>query len=163
MLNYNEYYINKFEGGSLFYISQGSEDYHRYKSAVSGFVNDIDQIGGYIYYKPINMTDDEYFNVCCANFNRRGIVYVENEDLGYVAHNYVGVADVNSVVIYDIAGINIEKGQETGYFQFGGSTLVIIFEKDVIQKFTINVNDPVQTGQSVAIANVRNNKLKKEL
>ena len=163
MLNYNQYYIDKFEGGSLFYISQGSEDYHRYHSSVGGYVNEIDQIGGYIYYKPYNMSEDDYFNVCCANFNRRGIVYIDNPDLGIVAHNYVGVADVNSVVIHDISGINIEKGDETGYFAFGGSTLVIIFEKDVIQKFTINVNDPVQTGQTLAIANSKKVKSKREL
>ena len=90
-------------------------------------------------------------------------MYIDNADLGIVAHNYVGVADVNSVVIHDISGINIEKGDETGYFAFGGSTLVIIFEKDVIQKFTINVNDPVQTGQTVAIANSKKVKSKREL
>ena len=164
MLNYNQYYINKFEGGSLFYISQRSQDYHRYHSSVNGYVTEIDQIGGYIYYKPYNMSHNDYYNMCCANFNRRGILYVENQDIGIVGHNYVGVADVNSVVIHDISGMNIEKGDETGYFAYGGSTIVILFEKDVIQKFTINVNEPIQTGQTVAIANIpKKSKTKQEL
>jgi len=41
----------------------------------------------------------------------------------------VGMAQVSSVVITAEAGSQIRKGEEMGYFQFGGSDFVMVFEQ----------------------------------
>jgi len=41
----------------------------------------------------------------------------------------VGMAQVSSVVITAEVGVELHKGEEMGYFQFGGSDFVMVFEQ----------------------------------
>jgi phosphatidylserine decarboxylase len=47
----------------------------------------------------------------------------------------------------------VEKGQELGYFQFGGSTHCVLFRKGVVREFTGQKNSPYLVGQVIAFAN----------
>jgi phosphatidylserine decarboxylase len=51
----------------------------------------------------------------------------------------VGMAEVSSCVIAPniVPGAHVTKGQELGYFQYGGSTHCLIFRPDVIRDFAI--------------------------
>ena len=44
----------------------------------------------------------------------------------------VGATMVGSM-LQSYSGTSIKKGDEKGYFKFGGSTVVLLFEKDKIQ------------------------------
>ncbi len=57
----------------------------------------------------------------------RGLVVLETAH-GLVACLPVGMAQVSSVVITAEVGVALRKGEEMGYFQFGGSDLVMVFE-----------------------------------
>ena len=50
-----------------------------------------------------------------------------------------GMAEISSCIINKNIKVNakVKKGDELGYFQFGGSTHCVVFRKDVIKKFTV--------------------------
>jgi phosphatidylserine decarboxylase len=41
------------------------------------------------------------------------------------------MAHVSSVVLTSVAGRHMAKGEEFGYFQFGGSDIIILFQQGV--------------------------------
>ena len=57
----------------------------------------------------------------------RGLVVLDT-GVGLVACLPVGMAQVASVVITAEVGTALRKGEEMGYFQFGGSDCVMVFE-----------------------------------
>lgn len=70
----------------------------------------------------------------------RGCVIIKNELLGYVAVLPIGMAQVSSVKLawepgqgekYPIKpNVDIKKGDEISHFEFGGSDIVLVFQKD---------------------------------
>lgn len=60
----------------------------------------------------------------------RGCFIIDNPDLGLVAVLPIGMAQVSSVVPSIKKGDVIKKGQEISCFQFGGSDIVMVFQKD---------------------------------
>lgn len=69
----------------------------------------------------------------------RGCVIIENDLLGYVAVLPIGIAQVSSVKLawepapgksYPIVpDVHIQKGEEISHFEFGGSDIVLVFQK----------------------------------
>jgi phosphatidylserine decarboxylase len=67
------------------------------------------------------------------------------------------MGDVSSCVIEVVPGQRVDKGDEIGYFQYGGSTYCLLFEPGVIDRFLyappFDGEPPVvQVNASVAIA-----------
>ena len=60
----------------------------------------------------------------------RGLILIDNKDVGLVAVLPIGMAQVSLVVLRVKKGDVVEKGQEISYFQFGGSDIVMVFQKD---------------------------------
>ena len=58
----------------------------------------------------------------------RGLI-VTRTPMGLVACLPVGMAQVSSVVLTAEVGAKLRKGEELGYFQFGGSDFVMVFEE----------------------------------
>ncbi len=58
---------------------------------------------------------------------------IENENLGKVAVFLVGATCVGSAHLTAIENNNYEKGDELGYFSFGGSSVITIFQPGKIQ------------------------------
>ena len=58
----------------------------------------------------------------------RGLVVIDSP-IGLVACLPMGMAQVSSVVITAEVGQTLHKGEELGYFQFGGSDFVMVFER----------------------------------
>ena len=59
----------------------------------------------------------------------------DDPGIGTVAAVFVGMGDVSSCVIDVVPGQRVDKGDEIGYFQFGGSTCCLLFEAGVIDRF----------------------------
>ena len=64
--------------------------------------------------------------------NKRYLTFVENNEIGKVAIFLVGATCVGSVHITAQSGKFHVKGTELGYFSFGGSSLITIFQPDMI-------------------------------
>ena len=58
----------------------------------------------------------------------RGLVVIDSP-IGLVACLPMGMAQVSSVVLTAEVGTVLHKGEELGYFQFGGSDFVMVFER----------------------------------
>ncbi len=63
------------------------------------------------------------------------MIECDDEAIGPVACVFVGMADVSSCMIEALPGQCVRKGDELGYFQYGGSTYCLIFRPDVIERF----------------------------
>ncbi|MDB6080855.1 MAG: psdD [Chlamydiia bacterium] len=65
--------------------------------------------------------------------NRRVITYLETEKFGTIAYLEIGATNVGSIKQTYTPDTFYPKGSEKGYFNFGGSALIILFQKDRIQ------------------------------
>ncbi|KAI8375333.1 phosphatidylserine decarboxylase-domain-containing protein [Choanephora cucurbitarum] len=119
-----------FEGGALAIFRLAPQDYHRYHSPVDGTVRKIHHVKGEYYTvnpMAIRTTLDVYGD------NKRDVVYMDTEVFGRVAIVCIGAMMVGSIVLTAKEGDYLARTDELGYFAFGGSTLVVLFEKDSIQ------------------------------
>ena len=57
------------------------------------------------------------------------------------------MAEVSSCVSTVIEGQKVNKGDQLGYFQFGGSSHTIIFDKDMDIKFKSGIFEPDENGE----------------
>jgi phosphatidylserine decarboxylase len=57
---------------------------------------------------------------------------MDSKEFGKVAVVCVGAMLVGSIIMTAKVGDELKRADEMGYFAFGGSTLIIVFEKDKI-------------------------------
>ncbi len=146
----------KYNDGSLIVVRLAPYDYHRFHFPVSGTVSAPMVIDGDLYsVNPIALKQmvEIFF------LNKREYVSIETEKFGDVIMSEVGATMVGSI-ISTYKGTTIIKGEEKGYFKFGGSTVVLLFEKDRIiidddlLKNTANgLETEVKMGEKIAILN----------
>ncbi|KAI8337797.1 phosphatidylserine decarboxylase-domain-containing protein [Blakeslea trispora] len=116
-----------FEGGSLAVFRLAPQDYHRFHFPVDGTVMKTRHISGQYYTvnpMAIRTTIDVFGE------NARTVVWIDSKEFGKVAVVCVGAMLVGSIIITANVGSQIKRTDEMGYFAFGGSTLVIVFQKD---------------------------------
>lgn len=65
--------------------------------------------------------------------NARKIVPIESPQFGRVMAVCVGAMMVGSIQTTVQEGQPVTRGQELGYFAFGGSTIVVLFEKGAVE------------------------------
>ena len=116
-------------GGTLLLSRLCPTDYHRFHLPVSGKMEDIKLINGSLFsVNPIALRQ----NISIFWENKRYLTFVENNEIGKVAIFLVGATCVGSVHITAQSGNFHVKGTELGYFSFGGSSLITIFQPDMI-------------------------------
>ncbi|OBZ83929.1 Phosphatidylserine decarboxylase proenzyme 3 [Choanephora cucurbitarum] len=116
-----------FEGGSIAVFRLAPQDYHRFHSPVDGTIVKTRHISGQYYTvnpMAIRTTIDVFGE------NARTVVWIDSEEFGKVAVVCVGAMLVGSIIITANVGSHIKRTDEMGYFAFGGSTLVVVFQKD---------------------------------
>jgi hypothetical protein len=63
------------------------------------------------------------------------VIDCDDPEVGLVGCILVGMADVSSCVIDALPGQWVKKGDELGYFQYGGSTYRLVFCPNVVECF----------------------------
>lgn len=116
----------KFKGGAMVMARLCPVDYHRFHFCVTGVPRETLRVGGgYFSVNPFALKE----NIEFLSKNKRFLTLVESQSFGDVLHIEVGATNVGSVVQthkpWDLA----KKGEEKGYFQFGASMVVLLFEK----------------------------------
>ncbi|KAL9126120.1 MAG: hypothetical protein Q9217_004781 [Psora testacea] len=118
-----------FADGSIASFRLSPHDYHRYHSPIEGVVTGFNNIGGdYYNVDPYALAS----HVDILTRNHRQWVSFDTKDFGQVLFVAIGATDVGTVAIHEKwqkAGAKIGKGEELGIFQFGGSSIVVVFEK----------------------------------
>jgi phosphatidylserine decarboxylase len=131
----------RFVGGSIYQAYLSAFNYHRWHAPVSGTIAKAYLIDGTYYSDleaegedPGGVNDSQGYTTAVA---ARAVIVIDCDEkaLGSVACVFVGMAEVSSCVIDAMPGQHVEKGQELGFFQYGGSSYCLIFEPDVIDRF----------------------------
>ena len=161
MLNNDKSVVDQFVGGDVYQAFLSATKYHRWHSPVSGTIRKayIKQGSYYSATEAIDMdpaspNDSQGY---IAHVATRAIIYIEADDpkIGLMVMMPIGMAEVSSCVLGDKIkeGYKVKKGEELGYFQYGGSTYVLVFRPGVIKKFLVKENDDMKMGQAIAVAN----------
>ena len=119
----------KYFDGTLVIIRLAPFDYHRFHFPISGSLSPITWIDG-DYYSVNPLALRKMTEIFCQN--KREFTIISNPLFGDVVMAEVGATMVGSIVL-TFTGSYVKKGEEKGYFKFGGSTVVLLFEKNKIR------------------------------
>jgi phosphatidylserine decarboxylase precursor len=124
-------YKDAFEGGIYTHSFLYIDDYHRYHIPVAGTVKEVRNISGKVYMD-VFREDDGTLNVVDGDtyqFNQeRGLLVIDSPEVGLVAVLPIGMAYVSSVNLTTEVGAELRKGDLFGYFMFGGSDIVTVYQ-----------------------------------
>ena len=118
----------KYHNGAMLIIRLAPMDYHRFHFPVSGKISASKKIDG-DYYSVNPFALRKKAEIFCLN--KREYSIISNPLVGDVVLCEVGATMVGSIV-QTYKGNDAHKGEEKGYFKFGGSTVVLLFEKNKI-------------------------------
>lgn len=118
-----------YAGGSLAVVRLCPADYHRFHFPCDARVIAQHRIPG--RYHSVN-TLVVAMGVDVFSENERQVTLLENEQLGEFALVEVGAFGVGSIV-QTFTGAEVRKGEEKGYFQYGGSTIVLLFRRERVE------------------------------
>ena len=101
------------------------DDYHHYVFPDNGKIIRTKYIKGILHtVQPIAQKKYKVFTE-----NSRQVTYLECENLGNVCYIEVGAMMIGKIVNKNIT--KFKKGEEKGHFEFGGSTIILLIEKDI--------------------------------
>lgn len=116
----------KYEGGYCFVFRLGVTDYHRYSYIDNGKVISSKKINGIFHtVRPIAFKKYKVFHE-----NTREYQVLDTKNFGHVIQMEVGALMVGKIVNKECQ--EFSRGDEKGYFCFGGSTIVVLVEKDKV-------------------------------
>ena len=142
-------YKDAFKNGTYMHSFLYVDDYHRYHVPVEGTIKEIRNISGRVYLDVRRKSDGslDVIDGDTYQFNQeRGLVVIDSPELGLVAVLPIGMATVSSVNLTPELGAELRKGDEFGYFAFGGSDIVMIFQ-DVDLEIEAEVGTKYLQGQ----------------
>lgn len=115
----------RYTNGALGIFRLAPQDYHRFHVPVDGVMDKPKTIEGE-YYTVNPMAIRSALDVYGENV--RVVVPIDSVAHGRVMVICVGAMMVGSTVITRKAGDHVGRAEELGYFKFGGSTLLVLFE-----------------------------------
>jgi len=126
----NDDLAKEFEGASFAICRLAPQDYHRFHIPVDCVIGPSQEISGALFtVNPLAIRE----NIDVFTENRRIVTQLMTEQLDKVLIIAVGATMVGSINLTSKAGQKCKKGDEHGYFAFGGSTCIVIFKKGVIK------------------------------
>jgi phosphatidylserine decarboxylase len=125
----NETLANKFKDAGLVIARLCPLDYHRFHFPFDSFVHESQSIKGPLYsVNPLAIKQ----NIDIFTENKRSFTLLKTAGGKEVVFMEVGATSVGSIFQTFLPNHFVKKGDEKGYFSFGGSTLVLLFEKGSI-------------------------------
>ncbi len=143
----------EFRDGYAFVFRLCPEDYHRYSFPDGGRLVSKKFVKGTFHtVNPIALEKLPVFHRNC-----REVSVLETEHFGRLAYVEVGAMMVGKIINHDITVF--ARGDEKGYFAFGGSTVVILTAKgavtpceDILKNSQQGIETYVHTGEKVGTA-----------
>ncbi len=151
----NNSLAEKYKTGTLIVVRLAPPDYHRYHFPVSGKVSAPVKISGdYFSVSPLALR--KIAQIFCMN--KREYLEISSPLFGNVIMAEVGATMVGSI-IQTYKTNTVKKGAEKGYFKFGGSTVILIFQNnsitvdsDLLENSAKNFETTVKMGERIAIS-----------
>ena len=164
MLNGN--FVEEFVGGTVYQAFLSAKNYHRWHSPVSGTIKKLEKIPGTYYaeagqegFDPAGPNNSQGY---IAHVATRALIFIEADDpvIGLLCLIPIGMAEVSSCLLVDGAGQPLQEGQhvmkgdQVGYFQFGGSTHCLVFRPGAIASFELGAMPMGANGENSSIVPV---------
>ena len=124
-------YQDAFKDGIYTHSFLNVDDYHRYHVPVAGEIKEVRKIQGRVYLNLIRKTDGslQVIDGDTYQYNQeRGLIVIDSPEVGLVAVLPIGMGVVSSVNLTPEVGARLQKGDEFGFFMFGGSDIVMLFQ-----------------------------------
>lgn len=123
----NDSLAKKYKDGTALVFRLSPDDYHRYMFICDGVITSNYEIKGMFHsVNPVAYKNYEVFKE-----NTRECTSIKTNDMGLVTYVEVGALLVGKIENKVKSGM-VKKGLEKGYFKYGGSTIVLLFEKNKI-------------------------------
>lgn len=118
---------SNFDGGYALIFRLCVDDYHHYVYPDDGEILYNKRINGKLHtVQPLAFKKYKVFSE-----NTREITLLKTKHYGKVAYIEVGAMMIGKIVNEKVT--NFKRGSEKGHFEFGGSTCILLFEKDKIK------------------------------
>ncbi len=124
----SEQLARKYSGGYALIFRLTVDDYHRYCYVADGKKDENVCIPGVLH--TVNPVANDHYPIYKENSREYSILHSDN--FGDILMMEVGALLVGKIVNHHRCA-NVSRGEEKGYFQFGGSTVVLLLERDAVQ------------------------------
>lgn len=120
----------KYMGGTALIIRLSVDDYHRYCYPANGVKSHDRFISGFLH--TVNPVVNRYIPV--YKENSRSYCMLRTDNFGDIIQMEVGALMVGKISNnYPFGPHKVKRGDEKGFFEFGGSTIVLLLEKDKVR------------------------------
>lgn len=150
----NEKLAKEYEGGYAMIFRLTVDDYHRYCYVCDGTKEDNVVIPGVLH--TVNPLANDYFPIYKENSREYSILHTKEFD--DIVMMEVGALLVGKIVNHH-RKYKVFRGQEKGYFEFGGSTVVLLVKKDtvridadILENSARNIETVVKYGEKIGNA-----------
>lgn len=147
---------NKYKNGVFMIIRLAPIDYHRFHFPADGEISESKLIDG-VYYSVSTYAIKKNFRILCEN--KREYSILKTEKFGDIAMFEVGATMVGGIKQSYKSNSYVKKGEEKGYFYFGGSTCVLVFERgkvkideDLLENTKKGIETKVYMGEKIGIS-----------
>lgn len=145
-----------YKNASLIILRLAPNDYHRYHFPYNGTPSESTKIkGSYMSVSPYALASN-FTKVFCQN--KREYCILKTEDKGDILIVPVGATMVGSIFETYTPNKKIKKGDEMGYFAFGGSTIVLLVDKtkitidsDLLENTKNKIETAVKMGERIGL------------
>ncbi len=156
----NEALAGKYVNGLCFVFRLAPDNYHRYLYIDDGIKSQNYTVKGVLHcVRPVAASKYPIYIQ-----NSREYTILNTVHFGTVVQVEVGALLVGKIQNHHSSG-EFFKGQEKGYFEFGGSTIILLFEqnivtpdKNIIDNTLNNIETKVKAGEKIAVCTRKENK-----
>ena len=147
-------FLEKFKNASMLILRLAPNDYHRYHFPYAGHADAPIKVKGPLYSVSPYALIKNFTKVFVEN--KREITRLKTEDKGEILVIPVGATMVGSILQTYPSNSRVDKGAEMGYFAFGGSTIVLLFEEgrvkideDLLENTRRGIETGVKMGEKI--------------
>lgn len=146
----------RYEGGTLFLFRLSVDDYHRYLFVDDGVCSTERRIEGVLH--TVNPAANDFCPI--YKENTRTYTLLQSANFGTLLQMEVGAMMVGKIVNENAgAARRVQRGEEKGYFAFGGSTVIVLAqkgsavpEKRIWNYSRLGIETRVRQGETVGMA-----------
>lgn len=151
----NDTLAKQYKNASLFILRLAPNDYHRFHFPYDGIPSETTKIkGDYLSVSPYALANN-FTKVFCEN--KREFCSLSTKNKGNILLIPVGATMVGTIIETYTPNSEVKKGDEMGYFAFGGSTIAILVDKtkikmdsDILQNTKNKIETFVKMGEKIA-------------
>jgi len=150
----NEQLAKKHKNFALLIFRLAPNDYHRFHFPYDGEVSETTKINGAYFSVSPYALEPNFTRVFCEN--KREYLTLFTKDKGDILLSPVGATMVGTIIETYTPNTYVNKGDEMGYFAFGGSTVVMLIDnqhftidKDILENTKNKIETAVVMGETI--------------